>query len=166
MRITVVCNLKYPTANYDSPVGCQQKALPQLELSGDCLHDLILIVKVTCKENIIHIYIFGISILMVSDLQYMMFGDYGWREPTQKQFDLYTVRVKSYCSFTDIFFYSILKYKHSKDHSWWVAHSSVCTISNLKYMVVCIWFIWRVHDYVHNIAHNNPLLHIMPHYVL
>lgn len=83
MRIIVVCNLKYPTANYDSPVGCQQKALPQLKLSG-CLHDLILNIKVTGKENIIHIHLFGISSLMLSDLQCVMFSDYCWREQIQK----------------------------------------------------------------------------------
>lgn len=83
MRIIVVCNLKYPTANYDSPVGCQQKALPQLKLSA-CLHDLILNIKVTGKENIIHIHIFGISSFTLSDLQYVMFSDCGWRKKIQR----------------------------------------------------------------------------------
>lgn len=80
MRITVVCNLKYPTANYDSPVGCQQKALPQLKLS-DCLPDLILNIKVIRqkKKNIIHIHIFGISVLLLADLQYVMFSHCSWR---------------------------------------------------------------------------------------
>lgn len=63
----------------------RREALPELKLSGR-LHDLILNIKVTGTENIIHIHIFGISSLMVSDFQYMVFTDSGWKVEIKNNF--------------------------------------------------------------------------------